>query len=112
MGSVRPVAQAGLAQSDRVGWAFGTAFAYVDDVLICSMGSREEHIALVDAVMSSFAKFDFTFKLSKTELYQSEMDFLGHRLTQHGLARQAAKVEAIQQWAMRRRKRRCALSYL
>jgi hypothetical protein len=64
------------------------------------MGSREEHVALVDAVMASFAKFDFTFKLSKTELYKSEMDFLGHRLTQDGLARQAAKVEAIQQWAM------------
>ena len=28
------------------------------------------------------------------------MDFLGHRLTQDGLAWQAAKVEAIQQWAM------------
>jgi hypothetical protein len=34
------------------------------------------------------------------ELYKLEMDFLGHRLTQDGLARQAAKVEAIQQWAM------------
>jgi hypothetical protein len=64
------------------------------------MGSREEHVALVDAVMASFAKFDFTFKLSKTDLYKQEMDFLGHRLTQDGLARQAAKVEAIQQWAM------------
>jgi hypothetical protein len=55
----------------------------------------EEHVALVDAVMASFAKFDFTFKLSKTELYKAEMDFLGHRLTQDGLARQAAKVEAM-----------------
>ena len=81
-----------------VGWAFGTAFAYVDDVLICSMGSREEHVALVDAVMVSFARYEFTFKLSKTDLYKSEMDFLGHRLTQHGLTRQTAKVETIEQW--------------
>jgi hypothetical protein len=100
MGSVRPGAQNDLARDRRLGWAFGTAFAYVDDVLVCSMGSREEHVALVDAVLSNFAKFEFTFKLSKTELYKTEMDFLGHRLTQHGLARQAAKVEAIQQWAM------------
>ena len=92
----------------RGGWAFGTAFAYVYDVLICSMGSREEHVALVDAVMASFAKFDFTFKLSKTDLYKPEMDFLGHRLTQDGLARQAAKVEAIQQCPQLRRK--CAHS--
>jgi hypothetical protein len=28
------------------------------------------------------------------------MDFLGHRLTQDGMARQATKVDAIQQWAM------------
>jgi hypothetical protein len=78
MGSVRPTAEGALDQDARGGWAFGTTFAYVDDVLICSMGSREEHIALVDAVMASFARFDFTFKLSKTELYKSEMDFLGH----------------------------------
>jgi transposase InsO family protein len=100
MGSVRPTTEGAPDQDARGGWAFGTAFAYVDDVLICSMGSREEHVALVDAVMASFAKFDFTFKLSKTDLYKPEMDFLGHRLTQDGLARQAAKVEAIQQWAM------------
>ena len=83
-----------------MGWAFGTAFAYVDDVLICSMGTRDEHVALVDAVMASFARYEFTFKLSKTDLYKSEMDFLGHRLTQHGLTRQAAKVEAIERWAV------------
>jgi hypothetical protein len=100
MGLVSLDAQSDLARDERVGWAFGTVFAYVDNVLICSMGSREEHVALVDAVMAGFTKFDFTFKLSKMELYKSEMDFLGHRLTQHGLTRQAAKVEAIQQWAM------------
>ncbi len=70
MGSVRPTAEGAPDQDARGGWAFGTAFAYVDDVLIYSMGSREEHVALVDAVMASFAKFDFTFKLSKTELYK------------------------------------------
>ncbi len=57
-------------------------------------------MALVDDVMASFARYEFTFKLSKTDLYKSEMDFLGHRLTQHGLTRQAAKVEAIERWAV------------
>lgn len=99
MGSVRTDAQGGAQREERTGWAFGTAFAYVDDVLVCSMGTREEHVALVDSVMASFAKFDFTFKLSKTELYKSELDFLGHRLTQQGLTRQEAKVDAIRKWA-------------
>ena len=88
------------AVSPHEGWAYGTAFAYVDDVLICSMGTREEHVALVDAVMSNFARYDFTFKLSKTELYKAEIDFLGHRLTQGGLTRQDAKVEAIKAWSL------------
>ena len=100
MGSVRRDTQAPDRREGRVGWAFGTSFAYVDDVLICSMGSREEHVALVHAVMASFARYEFTFKLSKTDLNKSEMDFLGHRLTQHGLTRQTAKVEAIEQWAI------------
>ena len=82
MGSVRHDSQAHIHRDERVGWAFGTAFAYADDVLICSMGTWEEHVALVDAVMASFAKFDFTFKLSKTDPYKAEMDFLGHCLTQ------------------------------
>ena len=81
MGLVRTDAEGGAQREERVGWAFCTAFAYVDDVLVCSMGSREEHVALVDAVMTSFAKCDFAFKLSKTELYKSELDFLGHRHT-------------------------------
>ena len=55
MGSVRPTAEGALDQDARGGWSFGTAFAYMDDVLICSMGSQEEHVALVDAVMASFA---------------------------------------------------------
>jgi len=62
-------------------------------------GGGWKDVALVDAVMASFAKFDFTFKLSKTELYKSELDFLGHRLTQQGLTRQEAKVDAIRKWA-------------
>jgi hypothetical protein len=53
-----------------------------------------------DSVMASFAPYEFTFKLSKTDLYKSEMDFLGHLLTQHGLTRQVAKVEAIERWAV------------
>ncbi len=95
MGSVRG-APAPEHRIGPVGWAFGTAFAYVDDVLICSMGTREEHVALVDAVMASFERYEFTFKLSKKDLYKSEMHFLGHRLTQHGLTRQADKVETIE----------------
>ena len=84
----------------KEGIAFGTAFSYVDDCLIVSVGSREEHVALVDAVFQAFQKHQFIFKLSKTELYKQEMDFLGHRLTQSGVARQAAKVEAIQKWEL------------
>jgi hypothetical protein len=40
MGSVRG-APAPEHRVGPVGWAFGTAFAYVDDVLICSMGTRD-----------------------------------------------------------------------
>ena len=82
----------------KEGIAYGTAFSYVDDCLIVSVGSREEHVALVDAVFQAFQKHQFIFKLSKTELYKQEMDFLGHRLTQSGVTRQAAKIEAIQKW--------------
>ncbi len=84
----------------KEGIAYGTAFSYVDDCLIVSVGSREEHMALVDAVFAAFQKHQFIFKLSKTELYKQEMDFLGHRLTQSGVARQPAKVEAIQKWEL------------
>ena len=57
----------------KEGIAFGTAFSYVDDCLIVSVGSREEHVALVDAVFQAFHKHQFIFKLSKTELYKQEI---------------------------------------
>ena len=40
MGSVRTDAEGGVQREERTGWAFGTAFAYVDDVLVCSGYAR------------------------------------------------------------------------
>ena len=82
----------------RRGRAIGTACIYVDDLLCVSFGSREEHEALVYQTFERFAAHNIVFKLSKTELFRSEIDFLGHTLTQHGVKQQAGKVSAILNW--------------
>lgn len=82
----------------RRGKAIGTACVYVDDLLCVSFGSREEHESLVHQTFARFAAHNVVFKISKTVLFRSEIDFLGHTLTQSGVRQQAGKVDAILNW--------------
>ena len=80
------------------GTAIGTATCYCDDLLCISVGTREEHEALVYKTFSLFAKHNIVFKLSKTALFRQEIEFLGHTLTQTGVKQQLGKTSAIVNW--------------
>ena len=82
----------------KTGSAIGTACVYCDDLLIVSIGTREEHEALVYKAFELFAAHKIVFKLSKTALFKHEIDFLGHTLTQTGVRQQLGKTSAIMNW--------------
>ena len=82
----------------KSGIGIGTAMIYCDDLLVVSFGTRDEHEALIYRTFALFAQHKVVFKISKTALFCSEVDFLGHRLTQSGVQQQEAKVSAIKNW--------------
>jgi hypothetical protein len=80
--------------------AVGTCQIYCDDLLVVTVGSREEHEALLYATFQRFSDHKIVFKITKTALFKQEIDFLGHTLTQSGVKQQLGKVAAIANWPL------------
>ena len=71
---------------------------FIDDILIYSKNPQEhaQHLRIVLDILREkqlFAKF------SKCEFWLSEVKFLGHVISQGGVAVDQSKVEAVQNWA-------------
>ena len=63
---------------------FNGAIIYVDDILVHSKGSKEEHIRLMEEVLDKLAEADARMKLSKIKLAQQRLTFLGMTITKEG----------------------------
>jgi hypothetical protein len=70
-----------------------------DDILIYSqmMEEHDEHLRLVLQCLRENKLFG---KLSKCSFYQSKIHYLGHVISDEGIAMDPAKVEAIMEWPM------------
>ena len=73
--------------SDLVG---NTVLVYLDDLIICSK-DPEEHFRKLCKVLEKLCAANFTLKLSKCELFRSELSFLGHRVSKDGLSVEESK---------------------
>ena len=71
---------------------------YINDILILSdhNDTFDDHLNKIDLVFKRMAKLGFRVNLLKTEFFKNEIDYLGYRLTEHGIKPQPKKVEAIQ----------------
>jgi len=70
------------------------AWAYVDDVLICS-SSMEEHIRDVQAVLQALHAVGLRVHPGKSVFCSDKLEYLGHVITPEGIEPQAAKVAAM-----------------
>jgi len=73
------------------------AFSYIDDILIYSK-NLEEHRVHVKKVLERLKKNGLYVKLSKCEFETNETTFLGHIISDKGIAMDPAKVKAIKEW--------------
>ena len=73
------------------------ALVYLDDVLIYSR-TVDEHDKHLTRVLQLLREHKLYAKLSKCELYQSRISFLGHMLSSEGVHMETSKVDAIQGW--------------
>ena len=70
---------------------------FLDDVLIYSK-NEQEHDEHLTRVLKLLRQHQLYAKLSKCELYQSVISFLGHTLSSEGVHMETSKVDAIQAW--------------
>ena len=71
--------------------------AYLDDVLIYS-SDLHSHVNLLQQVLSIFLQNQFYPKLSKCKFAQTELKYLGYRISADGVKPSPDKVEIIQHW--------------
>jgi len=72
---------------------------YCNDVLIfTNTDDPEEHLHKLNAVLETLRVHELLIKGSKTELFRSEVEFLGFQLSKDGEAPTESKVVAIVEW--------------
>ena len=70
---------------------------YLDDIIIYSK-TLEEHVKRLEAVFKKLSKAGLKLKLSKCEFFKSEITYLGHIVSNEGIATDPKKIKAIQLW--------------
>ena len=68
---------------------------FLDDVLL-STDTYEEHVDLLNRVMEKFCEIGMSVQPSKCKLFQDQLIFLGHKVSQEGLAVDPKKVGSYQ----------------
>jgi hypothetical protein len=74
---------------------------YLDDIVIWS-NSIEEHQRNVRTILQALRDADLYCSTKKSQLFTTELDFLGHHISQRGIEPDARKVEKIQAWPVPR----------
>ena len=81
------------------GLQWRTLLIYLDDIIIMS-STFSEHIERLDEVLRRLGTAGLKLKPSKCELFQTEVLFLGHLITQDGVKPDPSKVSAVQNWPL------------
>jgi len=71
--------------------------AYMDDILIYSE-TIEEHVAIVRKVMDRLRKAGLCVSIRKSTFHGREVEFLGYKISDHGISMTTKKVEEITAW--------------
>jgi hypothetical protein len=68
---------------------------YLDDIIITSNGTFEEHAAIMEQVLDILQKANFRANVRKCYFGESKIDYLGYEIARDGIQPQSKKVEAI-----------------
>jgi hypothetical protein len=70
---------------------------FLDDILIYSP-NLHSHLQHIQMVLDKFREHKFYMKLSKCSFAQKQLDYLGHIITDQGVATDPSKTEAMVKW--------------
>jgi hypothetical protein len=70
---------------------------YLDDILVYSR-TKKKHLEHLDQVLQLLRKNKLFGKLKKCDFFKSEVEFLGHLVSDQGLAVDPHKIDTIRDW--------------
>jgi len=70
---------------------------FLDDILIYSK-TLDDHVTHLRAVLEKLQTHQFYLKRSKCSFAQSQIDYLGHIISKHGVATDPSETQAMQDW--------------
>ncbi|KAG9192563.1 hypothetical protein G6011_11297 [Alternaria panax] len=72
--------------------------AYIDDVLVYSSGTLEEHVEHVKKVLSKLKEYKLYLQPGKCEFHTKETEYLGFIISTEGVKMNPKKTAAVQEW--------------
>ena len=70
---------------------------YLDDVIVFS-STPEEHLERLEAVFQKLSDAGLKLKPSKCKFFQSSLSYLGHLISEEGIATDPSKIQAVEEW--------------
>ena len=95
---LRNAAQTFQRFMDEVFRGLDFCYVYIDDLLIASK-SLEDHLVHLRLVFERLRKYSLTLNVAKSSFRQTELTFLGHKITAEGILSLPEKVSAVKQFS-------------
>lgn len=78
-----------------------TCLLYVDDI-ICFSKTADEHISRLKEILYRIKEAGLKLSPNKCKLFQREVSFLGHIVSETGVSTEPGKVKAVKEWPIPR----------
>jgi hypothetical protein len=79
--------------------------AFIDDILIYTNGTKQEHEAFVCKVLDRLLKYRLCIAIEKCEFSVSELSYLGHILSGKGVRMDPDRIKAVLDWPVPKNKK-------
>ena len=76
-----------------------SVLVFMDDILIYS-ATLEDHVVHLQQVLDIIQANQFSIKLSKCIFAQQQLEYLGHVITDQGVATEPSKIQAVSNWTV------------
>ena len=76
---------------------FKGVIVYLDDILIYAK-NRQEHDKLLEEVLKRLQQHDLRAQIDKCDFLQTEMEYLGHRVSSDGVRPEPKLTQAVREW--------------
>ena len=70
-------------------------YCFLDDIIVVSRGSKEDHLKLVYQCLQKLDEDNLRINLPKCHFAKTEIEWLGHKISQSGIAPLESKTAAI-----------------